>query len=470
MAYQTPRIIDVSGRTITIAHLELPQHPATILTADVAAAGTALTVLDNAGFAQNQKLLIGQLGKEQTELKVVNAAVSAGTSLTSTAVTFAHSIGSPLKRMLFDQWRLYGNSTNTTVGATLIATIDVQVDAPSTTYVNTGTEYTYYFVLAYDSVAGITSTDYSDGVINATSYTENSVGSLINASLDDAKAKMNEKITTAWFLRNINECLTFITGKLKRWSFLQHFDYSLGSSLRGSFQYTLPTDITDANSPKSILGVRVGTGSNLLYLDKTEWEVKLRDVSQTQVRTEASATDTTLDVDNSYDFNDTGSVSVYVSGTKYTLTYTGVTRSTTAGVLTGIPASGTGSISVTIPVDTNVWQGEDEGQPSYFRVDDGSLYIYPLPDGSNDYKNVTLDYYTKKTAVDSMSDTVEPPRYDAIKHWLTWKLRSQNNASGQLDMTDGDKVMFDTILTDMIRHEISGQKARKKRNINGIFY
>ena len=125
MSYETSRIIRVRGRTIEVAHLELPEHPSTVLTADVSATGTALTVLDNAGFVNAQKILIGELGKEQTEIKSVNAAVTAGTALTSTAVTFAHPAGALVKRILFNQWRIYGNATNTTVGSTLIATIDV---------------------------------------------------------------------------------------------------------------------------------------------------------------------------------------------------------------------------------------------------------------------------------------------------------------------------------------------------------
>jgi hypothetical protein len=77
-------------------------------------------------------------------------------------------------------------------------------------------------------------------------------------------------------------------------------------------------------------------------------------VKHTQVTTEAVATQTTLEIDNSYDFDDSGSVNLFISGTLYTITYTGVTRSATAGILTGIPASGDGSITVTIPVDTDI--------------------------------------------------------------------------------------------------------------------
>ena len=365
-----------------------------------------------------QKIVIGELGKEQSEIKVVDAAVTAGTSLTSTAVTFAHSVGASIRRILFDQWRIYGNSTNTTVGATLVATIDVQVDAPFTTYVNTSTEYNFYFALPYDSAASLTSTTYSDGVSNTTGYADNSIGSLFESALEANNAKIGQKITQTFLYQEANDCLHYIAHKLKRWSNLQSFDYVLGQALRGTYSFTMPSDAQDVNSPKSVLGIRVGGSQNLRYLDKRDWENQLVDSIRTQVRTEGAIGATTLEIDNSYDFADSGSVNVYVSGTLQTITYTGVTRSATAGVLTGVPASGTGSITATIPVDTNVWYGENEGSPSYFTVYDGDIYIWALPDSANDNMNVYLDYYTTKTSVDSPADTIEFPRYDAVKHWL----------------------------------------------------
>jgi len=467
MAYEAPRLLSVSGRTIKIAHLDLPSQPLTYLLEASASSAVSLTVIDNIGFEQNNLILIGELGSETTEIKKINADDTDGTTLTTTAATFAHSAGSPVRKVLFNQWKIYGTSTATFGTNNLVATVDTQVNAPCTTYVNTSTEYTYYWVVAYDSFNSVTGNN-SDGVAKDTGYALNSVGSLISSSLEDTKKKKGGVITDEWFLRQINECLTFVAGKLKHWSWLQNFDYSLGSTLRGTFSFTMPTDIDDKNTIKSILGVRVGTDPNLTVKDKREWESLLNGVARTQVRTEGAVGAVTLEVDNSYDFGDSSSVDVFVSGTKYTLTYTGVTRSTTAGVLTGVPASGTGSITVTIPVDTNVWQNESESQPLYFTVFDGSLMIWPLPDASYDYKNVTMDYYTSRTLVNSAGDTIEPPRYDMVKHWLNWKLRALDKSAGELDFNDGDWVMFDVILKEMIRREISGQKWAMNRKVNRI--
>lgn len=466
--YEKPRIVKAKGRVIEIAHLELPFEPATYLTSAVAATGTTLTVADNAGFANTYPLLIGELGQDKTEIKKVNAVVSAGTSLTSTAMTFAHPINTKVRRLLFDQWRIYGNSTNTTTGATLIATIDMQVRADFTSYVNAGTEYSYYFALPYDSLNSVAGDTYSDGIANETQYASNTVAKLIKQSLKSSKTKMGGDITNEFLLDEINDCLRYMSGQLKRWSCLQSFDYALGATSRGINVYTLPSDMEDVNSNKSVLGIRIGDDENLLYRDKREWEEELDNVNHTQVRTQAVATDTSLDVDNSYDFADSGSVDVFVSGTKYTLTYTGVTRSLTAGVLTGIPATGTGAITVTTAVDIDVWQSETEGMPLYYTIYDGKLYIWPLPNGTYDNKVVWLDYYTSRTAVDSDADTVEFPRYDAVKHWLCWKLRAQKNSKGELNPQDTDYLMFQQILQTMVIKEVNGQKHKMYPRINKL--
>lgn len=476
MAYFKPRILNIQGRTLTIAHAEVPSQPYTVLIENIAVAGTTLTVLDNAGFSNSAPtniLLIGDLGNKQTEIKNVNGAVSAGTSITSTAVTFAHSTGVSVRSILFNQWRIYGTTTTTFATTNLIATIDMQVNAPYTTYTNTGTEYTYYWVVAYDSINTVTGNN-SDYISASSGYPSNSIGSLIASALDGAKTKISSGqagiITTDWCIREINDCLRFITGKLKRWSYLQSFNYVLGQAVRGSFNFTLPADIEDVNSIKSILDVRVGSNEGLFYRDKKEWERETRGLIFTTVSSQAVATDTSLNITNSYDFADSGSVNVYVSATKYTLTYTGVTRSATAGVLTGIPASGTGSITVTIAAATNVFQNELEGLPKWFTVYDNSLYIYPIPDAQEDNQNVFLDYFTTRTLVDSASDTIEGSRYDAVKHWLIWKLRGQSNATGKLDLTDGDFILFKEILGDLVRREVSGQKHKMKPRVNIIDY
>ncbi len=471
MAYQLGNIKSIKGNVIEVYHPDLVEF-ISYLTSANAAGATSLTLNENIGFSQNDFFVIGKAGYGKTEIKKVNAAVTAGTALTTTTLTFDHPINTPIQKILWDRIEVSGASTltgsKTVVLDATTSAGDIRIDENIMTYVVTGTTYSFYFVRYYNSQT-TTYSAYSDGVAD-TGYARGEVGYLIKTTLEDTKRKLDDRIDHEWFFRNINDCLGEISGKLKHWSGLQSFDYVLGQSTRGVYSYSLPADIYDKNTNKSILGVYIGTDKNLIYQDKREWEELLKNVKHTQVRTQAVAADTTLAIDNSYDFDDSGSVNVYVSGTKYTLTYTGVTRSATAGVLTGIPASGTGSITVTIAVDVNVWDDEDEGKPSYYTIYDGSLYIWSLPDTTNDNMNVYLDYYTKATAVDSLTDTIEFPRYEAIQHYLKWKLRSLDNSSGQLDLNDADYQKYSEGVNTMIRKEISGQKWKQIPLVNKITY
>jgi len=469
MSYETPKLVNVDGRVIKIAHLELPENIITQLAVDALATGTSLTVLDNSGFSDTDLILIGDLGEQQTEIKKVNAAVTYGTAITSTALTFNHAAGSQVMRILFNQWKIYGNSTNTSVGAVLLATVDMQVNKEYTTYVNTGTEYAYYLVLPYNSETSVTGDSYSDGVAQ-TGYTELTVGSIVESALDSTNKKLGGKITEKLLIREINDCMDYISTELKRMSYLQSFNYVLGQTAQGTKTYTLPTDIIDKNTNKGILDVRLNGQTSLQYVDKREMNELQTDLSTTTVRTQAVATDTSLAVVNSYDFADSGTLTFFISGTKYELTYTAVTRSTTAGAFTGIPATGDGAITVTIPVGTVIYANYEESAPENYTVYDGSLEIWPFPDASNAIKNILLDYFTLRTRVDTFGDSIETNRYGLVKHWLCWKLRSLDNANGELSMEDGDKKMFDMMLSKMIRKEISGQKYKMKPKVNGITY
>ena len=99
----------------------------------------------------------------------------------------------------------------------------------------------------------------------------------------------------------------------------------------------MPSDAYDTETSRSLLALRIGDNQNLTYLDPLEFDEQMDDVRFTQVRTQASAAGTTLEIDNSYDFDDSGTVNVYISGTKYSITYTGVTRSSSGGDTDGYP-------------------------------------------------------------------------------------------------------------------------------------
>ncbi len=191
-------------------------------------------------------------------------------------------------------------------------------------------------------------------------------------------------------------------------------------------------------------------------------------MAHTLVTTQATAGQTTLAINNSYDFADSGTVSVYISGTKYSVTYTGVTRSASAGVLTGVPASGTGSITVTIAVDTNVWQNEVEGTPTWFTVRNGAIEYWPLADASNDNTNLYGDYSKVATSVDSDGDAVDAQRYDRVQAYLTFRIKMKARNNGVLDYQDGYYLLYKEGLNDSIRTLPQNNTFRIRPSTNRI--
>jgi len=468
---QKPSISSVNGRIIRIAHVSgEPGNPKSYVSSASAASAVTLTVADNGGFADTQLVRVGYLNSPTCEIVAISGAVTHGTSLTVSAMTFAHSFGEPVERVLADQWKIYGNSTASETGAALVATIDQTPNNDYTSYVNAGTEYAYYLVRGYDSVNASELDDYSDAV-SQSGHSEDTVGYVTERALEETGVERGGMITDRWLVNQVNDCLKEMRRRLKNWSYVQSFGYALGQTARGVNTFTLPTNIGDRNSNKSILNVYLdGHDEPMSYMDREQRIDEMGQAVMTTVRTQATAGDTTLAVVDSYGLPDEGTVTFYVSGTEYSITYTGVTRSSTVGVLTGVPASGTGAITVTVPVSTNVWYGQQEGEPDLFEVSDGTMTIWPLPDDDHDDLNLRIDYYTDRIAVDSYGDTLGTSAYDLVLHWLKWKLRGTKNALGTDDLTDPDYLQFAASLKEEIGKEISGQRRRWRPKINRITY
>lgn len=439
----------------------------TYLTADSAAADDTLTVADIDGFAVSHFLIVGELGEETCELVRVHAATApTGTTVTLVAggVEFAHAAGTRVRRVQYNQIELSHAATLTGNKSTL-ATVDIQPDQLVQVYTDTTQSTGFYFARFKDST-GNTFGSYTDGVANGGAAAD-TVGYMMEVALRENDTRLSEEISREDCYRWLNEGMRFVEGKQLHFPKGLVANYTAGQTSRGTNVLTLPTDIYDSTTNQSIKAVRIASRT-LQYLDPEAFAEKMSQVAVTQVRTQAVATDTTLAIDNSYDFEDSGTVSVYISGTKYDITYTGVTRSATSGVLTGIPASGTGAITVTIPVDTYVWQGEEEGEPIYFTVRNGAIEFYVLPDATYDNRNIELDYWTVATSVNSDGDTIDVNRYEMLLNWLTWRIRMKVKNGGKLDMNDGYYLMFKEKLNDAIRTSRSNFTHRMAPNVNRV--
>jgi len=452
------RILPISNKILT------QDRKGSHLTADVAAGSSTITVSSILGFAINQVILIGEFGNEKSEIiKTHTSTAPTGFTVTlNSTLSTAHSGGTYVTILDWDQVEISWSATTTGAKA-ILDTIALQADQNETLYTDTVESTGYYFVRYKNSFSPASYSEYSDPIPWG-GFGTNTVNYIIQYALGhNGLADFGDIITHQFCIDEINACLQYIRGKLKKWHRLQSFNYDLGDTARGVYSYALPSDMW-SYSNKCILDVRVGDNSGLTYIDKKELEDQMDGVNQTTVSVQASAGSTSVSLVNTYDFDDSGTVNIGGSD----ITYTSNTRST--GVLSGIPATGTGSIGSTITVGTNVWQGETEGEAEYYTVYGGSLYIWPLPGSSDDNFNIYLDYWKEAPSIDSDADTIDISRYDMVKYWLTWAIRSQYKNGGQKNLNDGDFLLFQTMLKDSINTELTGQKYKWKPRINQILY
>lgn len=448
---QKPKIIEIVGSTIRVAHPDISGYFRTYLSSQIAAAGTTATVFDTGaitgnGFADNDWFVMGNSGDPETEENDVNGAVSRGTSMTVTnALSFAHEINSPVTKIFERGIKIYGAATDGGSG-TLIASIDAKTasgrqlaDAamiewhrPYTEYtlISTDTTYAYYYVTFTDGTTDSSASDY----IASTGLTSSSVEYFIQQALEMTDSQISDTITREALVKQANDCQTAITqfkyqdpqtGAFKQvdWDFEEKEDKTSLTISTGEHEYALSGLTPDPkyNTQAAIISVRIGSEGKLDKQDLKEYDTETEKYPRSDCATTGTVGSTTLVVDSDVEFDDSGTI---YSGAN-TITYTGKSGTTT---FTGIPASGTGSIETEIAVGDPVWQGIQPTLPEKYMVFDGVLTLREPP--SSDYNNYPLKvrYYKKLTPLTETSDTTEIPFTNVFQKYLaSWIERRKDN-------------------------------------------
>lgn len=433
------------------------------LLATMPAASATLTVKDIAGFGIGRFVWINPLAANAEIIAVHAATAPAGNTITLAANTvYAHTPGEEILYVEFNQIEI--SHATTLVGTkTVLITQGLLARETSSGYLDVTQTTGFYFARFKNSVTSLFSA-YNDGVPYG-GWGVNTVGYMTDRALRDSKNKFGENITLADCLAWVNDGLQEIKGKIRNWP--EHFvyNYVAGTTARGVQTVTLPANIYSNETNVSIEALRIGSERQLHYVDPGSFDAQMGDVRKTTVRTQAAVGATSLLIDNSNDFDDSGSVSVYLSGVKYTITYTGVTRSETAGVLTGVPATGDGSVTVIVPVGTVVWQKEQEGLPNFYTVRNGLIEFWPLVSSQYDMQSVYLDYNTVASIVDSESDAIDYQRFDMVKAYLTWRIWCKADNNGKLDEMSGFYRQYKERLNDAIR-TMPVKKSNTGPNLN----
>lgn len=420
MSYEQSPLIQATNNIIRVKHPNTEYNPRTYLGASVAAAGTALTVRDNAGFllssTNNERALIGSYGDERCEIKRITADPAAGTSLTVAAVTFAHPIDTPITNILWDRVEIVGNSTNTTVGATSIITTALTPDEDFTQYTVTGTTYAFYFARYNNSTSG-TNSSYSDGVAS-TGYAATTRAMIKQRAIARSGIQLGfpvadgEVITDEYLNGEIVNCEQDIQQRSLKWAFLATDNFLAPISLiQGQRRYTMPATILDANSNRSVISMKVSWNQALIYLYPQEFNARTTNIVFTTLAANVGLADVTITLTDSSDFGDTGTILIGND----TITYTANSRST--NVLSGVTG-----IDATHTSGDEVYQNAVTGQPYYYTIKNGTIYLHPTPDSTFNLRNLNIEFYRTLASMTTDGTATVVPFYTIFDIWLLWRI------------------------------------------------
>lgn len=453
---QRAQIIEIRDSVIRVAHPDIRYNTQTNLAAPIAAAGTAMTVLDNHGFADDDWFLIGNIGDQETEENDVNGAVTRGRSVTVTnALKFDHEVNAPVTRIAERKITIYGAATdggNLTAIKSTASPISIEWNKQYTEYalVTGDTAYAYYVVKFYDGTTEGAASEY----IPSTGLTSNMTGTLIQQALDIVDVEVDENLTreklVKWADDAQNRILSFSYQDPRSaahiqmdWDFETIEDVSsltttvnqtevLISSLSVAPKYT--------ESAKAILGVRFGNNP-MERIQKDEIDDLYKDTASTTVSVQAAIGDTTLTVVSNVLFGDSGTI--YVGGD--TVTYTAKVGTTG---FSGIPAAGIGSITAIQAIGAIVWQGVSPNLPTKYAAFNDKIY-FNIPAGATvEGYPIKITYLKKLTALTRWASTTDITFTYAFKSYIASKVEMfrGNRDEAAEHMAEFEKIVMNHAL------------------------
>lgn len=440
------------GNDIWVHLPDLSSFEKTYLSGDEAAGQTTLSVLDGSNFAANEYVIIGTPGTEQAEIGLVSG--SADGTITVGATSFAHSQGTIITFIPFNQV-VIEDDTDSEFGAATTNFVDLRVDSLETFFAYpTGTAADYYRARFYHEQSAANYSPYSDTVI-ATGFTYDSVHSIKKRALDQLGEEIGGTITDEFLNDSLWEARREVDNMFKRWSFRTSFNTDIGDIAEGAYSVSVPSTLRNPDSPQNILGLRIGSqGRNMEFIPKREFDMYYEAIPHTTVATQPAVGQTTLVLTTVRDLSSTGSVRIGDN----LITYTGKTNST--GTLTGVPASGDGSIDATHAVGTDVWQNASYGEPTKYTIYEDTIFFNTPFDSTFEGNNIIADFYRTLPEYDSDADTLDEPDVDMFVSYLKYAIKDMKE-KGTIDITnDSDYKKYAIRRNEVMKKEFIHQDVR----------
>ncbi len=451
MSQISPQILLRYGRQnqpirVPIQDLLIDPPAQTLLSADMAAGSSSLTVANSTNFAINQILLIGDAGNENSEIvKTSSGSAPNGSTITLSGTTvFAHTASTPVTVLYYDQVQFW--TALTISGAkTLLTTGSIVADSTTTNYDDTAASSGYYFARFRNSVGSTVSTYSAPSPVGA--YTMLSARAIIDAALGMINKETSPVFTDEYAFQMIDACQMEVLREFKRWSFMQSFNTIIGTTSQGTWKIAVPDDLDDNVTYKSIWNFRIGRENDMVWIDKAEFDALIQGSAYSTVVSSTLTGATSLILDSTKDFTAQGSVQVGAN------VYTFTANDTTTNTLSlGSP------LLADVAADQDVFQFSSLGYPTYWTIWDGFIYHWPICSSVYAGRNYWMDYYKKLVQTTSDEQEVVLPDPTVVQYYLAWKFLLRMNNGEETPASTGFYNNY------ILRREKMKQKESPNRN------
>lgn len=448
------------GNDVFFALPNLSGNNSSFFEADLASGQTTITA-NGSFFAADQYIILGQPGQEKSE--IVKISTVNNTTITLTAGTvFSHNRGDVITLIEYNQIEPQ-RSTDAGANFSALSIIDINPQVAETYLQRTGDDTTdVYKFRFYNETSGLYS-GYSDEA-TASGYDDNSVYAIKQRALSQMGEKLTDLITDNFLNDALNEgrrivdmgtaIVDGVSQRVLRWSFRTKFNTDIGSIIPGTWSVTAPTDLRDRNTYKNILGLRLGRSNwPCVYQDQKRFRQNYLNVGHSTLNGAITTGSTSIILTSSGDFDDSGSIVIAaqtVSQDRDTVAYTTNTLSTnTLGTVTGITQNAASG--------TDVWQEATFGMPTAYTIDNAVIYFDVPFDDTYAGENIYMDYYQALQPVNSDSDELDEPFYDLYVPYLKYKIKALKSNGALNPKEDGDYLLFQQGLSELVSQEVSGQ-------------
>ena len=187
------------------------------LTANYAAGVTTILVRNNDRFTNGGRIMLGEMGNENTEIVTVGTVNADGTTVTVGATKFPHTAADPVYVLRYDQIKFYRSTTTVdgTYSSLVTAALDVDNQTLKTSYDDTTGLTTYFYKVSFFNSVASAESDLSDP-IPGEGYGRKQIGTLVNEFLIEIGDVQQDYITVPQIISLLNEANEDIIGQSRR--------------------------------------------------------------------------------------------------------------------------------------------------------------------------------------------------------------------------------------------------------------